>query len=130
MRVVISLVTCAETFRDFSGNFPDSIPHLACERKRGSRGGLLTMVALAGAEPATFPASRDALSIGLAIENLVDLAGVEPATSSMPLKRAPNCATGPHHTTGLFLAPLHIAVKPGCSVGRNSVSARRRNSGG
>src|SRR3990172_6484922 len=98
MRVVISLVTCAETFRDFSGNFPDSIPHLACERKRGSRGGLLTMV---------------------------DLAGVEPATSSMPLKRAPNCATGPHHTTGLFLAPLHIAVKPGCSVGRNSVSARR-----
>ena len=27
--------------------------------------------------------------------SLVDLAGVEPATSSMPLKRAPNCATGP-----------------------------------
>lgn len=28
-------------------------------------------------------------------ERMVDLAGVEPATSSMPLKRAPNCATGP-----------------------------------
>ena len=27
--------------------------------------------------------------------NLVDLAGIEPATSSMPWKRAPSCATGP-----------------------------------
>ena len=26
---------------------------------------------------------------------LVDLAGIEPATSSMPWKRAPSCATGP-----------------------------------
>src|ERR1035441_2638593 len=29
------------------------------------------------------------------VENLVDLAGIEPATSSMPWKRAPSCATGP-----------------------------------
>jgi hypothetical protein len=29
------------------------------------------------------------------IENLVDLKGFEPLTSSMPWKRAPNCATGP-----------------------------------
>jgi hypothetical protein len=29
------------------------------------------------------------------IENVVDLAGIEPATSSMPWKRAPSCATGP-----------------------------------
>jgi hypothetical protein len=29
------------------------------------------------------------------IENMVDLAGIEPATSSMPWKRAPSCATGP-----------------------------------
>jgi hypothetical protein len=28
-------------------------------------------------------------------ENLVDLVGFEPTTSSMPWKRAPNCATGP-----------------------------------
>ena len=30
-------------------------------------------------------------------ENLVDLVGFEPTTSSMPWKRAPNCATGPLH---------------------------------
>ena len=29
------------------------------------------------------------------LERLVDLVGVEPTTSSMPWKRAPNCATGP-----------------------------------
>ena len=40
--------------------------------------------------------------------NLVDLKGFEPLTSSMPWKRAPNCATGPHgdeqphHTTCSF----------------------------
>ena len=35
--------------------------------------------------------------IGLcpAFESLVDLVGFEPTTSSMPWKRAPNCATGP-----------------------------------
>ena|SRR5258708_27162482 len=27
---------------------------------------------------------------------MVDLVGIEPTTSSMPWKRAPNCATGPH----------------------------------
>jgi hypothetical protein len=26
---------------------------------------------------------------------MVDLTGIEPVTSSMPLMRAPNCATGP-----------------------------------
>ena len=30
-----------------------------------------------------------------AVENLVDLVGIEPTTSSMPWKRAPSCATGP-----------------------------------
>ena len=29
-------------------------------------------------------------------ELLVDLIGIEPMTSSMPWKRAPSCATGPH----------------------------------
>ena len=28
-------------------------------------------------------------------KDLVDLIGIEPMTSSMPWKRAPNCATGP-----------------------------------
>jgi hypothetical protein len=27
---------------------------------------------------------------------MVDLVGIEPTTSSMPWKRAPSCATGPH----------------------------------
>jgi hypothetical protein len=28
-------------------------------------------------------------------EEMVDLVGIEPTTSSMPWKRAPSCATGP-----------------------------------
>jgi hypothetical protein len=28
---------------------------------------------------------------------MVDLVGIEPTTSSMPWKRAPSCATGPHN---------------------------------
>ena len=35
---------------------------------------------------------------------LVDLIGIEPMTSSMPWKRAPSCATGPHTTVSyLFI---------------------------
>ena len=30
------------------------------------------------------------------LDLLVDLIGIEPMTSSMPWKRAPSCATGPH----------------------------------
>ena len=30
------------------------------------------------------------------LEIMVDLVGIEPTTSSMPWKRAPSCATGPH----------------------------------
>ncbi len=30
------------------------------------------------------------------LEDMVDLVGIEPTTSSMPWKRAPSCATGPH----------------------------------
>jgi hypothetical protein len=36
--------------------------------------------------------------VGLERTKLVDLKGFEPLTSSMPWKRAPNCATGPHAT--------------------------------
>src|SRR5581483_561679 len=46
---------------------------------------------------------------------MVDLAGVEPATSSMPLKRAPNCATGPHgfrecHISNIFRTQCQTAA--------------------
>jgi hypothetical protein len=34
-------------------------------------------------------------------EIFVDLVGFEPTTSSMPWKRAPNCATGPQLATAL-----------------------------
>src|ERR1700677_2109926 len=39
---------------------------------------------------------------------LVDLIGIEPMTSSMPWKRAPSCATGPHSDSNatLLLSPL------------------------
>ena len=33
--------------------------------------------------------------VGKCLKGLVDLEGFEPSTSSMPWKRAPNCATGP-----------------------------------
>jgi hypothetical protein len=36
-------------------------------------------------------------------EELVDLVGFEPTTSSMPWKRAPNCAIGPRMTCFLKL---------------------------
>ena len=52
---------------------------------------------------------RDALaSYG---RNLVDLAGFEPATSSMPWKRAPSCATGPRPTQ-LQQAPKEMSIGP------------------
>ena len=43
---------------------------------------------------------------------MVDLAGVEPATSSMPLKRAPNCATGP----GLLYWPISSTFAKQCQT--------------
>ena len=46
---------------------------------------------------------------------LVDLIGIEPMTSSMPWKRAPSCATGPHKAG--YNSPIVSAeaghVKPG-----------------
>ena len=51
----------------------------------------------------------------------MDLVGFEPTTSSMPWKRAPNCATGPRHAAiprlkvgfNLFILPqLLRIVKP------------------
>ena len=46
-------------------------------------------------EPAQFGDSE--FAVRKCWENLVDLVGFEPTTSSMPWKRAPNCATGPLH---------------------------------
>ena len=38
---------------------------------------------------------------------MVDLIGIEPMTSSMPWKRAPSCATGPHERDAtVLLSPL------------------------
>jgi hypothetical protein len=39
---------------------------------------------------------------------LVDLVGIEPTTSSMPWKRAPSCATGPHRSKDIpfLFSPL------------------------
>src|SRR5580658_8229564 len=36
------------------------------------------------------------------VDLLVDLIGIEPMTSSMPWKRAPSCATGPHEEGFLY----------------------------
>ncbi len=36
----------------------------------------------------------------------MDLIGFEPMTSSMPWKRAPNCATGPHHADNLIIVQM------------------------
>lgn len=38
-------------------------------------------------------------------ENLVDQTGIEPVTSSMPLMRAPSCATGPHKNRQYTVSP-------------------------
>ncbi len=45
------------------------------------------------------------------LRNLVDLIGFEPMTSSMPWKRAPNCATGPHVDDAVpFGMTLHFSI--------------------
>ena len=48
----------------------------------------------------------------------MDLVGIEPTTSSMPWKRAPSCATGPHfgRSTTSILAHAYRIVKPGAGV--------------
>src|ERR1700728_1812618 len=61
----------------------------------------------AGFEPATFPVHRYAFRENL---KLVEPAGLEPATSSMPSRRAPNCATAPQNANTAnaviaFIAP-------------------------
>ena len=43
------------------------------------------------------------MSVSLCGISLVDLDGFEPSTSSMPWKRAPNCATGPHEVGRFYL---------------------------
>jgi hypothetical protein len=52
-----------------------------------------------------------AVALSNLLKGLVDLVGIEPTTSSMPWKRAPNCATGPR---GVFpiLAEGGEIVKP------------------
>lgn len=43
----------------------------------------------------TVAISASGMSMWATVIVLVDLVGFEPTTSSMPWKRAPNCATGP-----------------------------------
>ena len=43
--------------------------------------------------------------------NFVDLAGFEPAASSVRLKRAPNCATGPLMYQNCILGGMHCQVE-------------------
>ena len=42
---------------------------------------------------------------------LVDLVGIEPTTSSMPWKRAPNCATGPQKGNSSIVVTYGWQVK-------------------
>jgi hypothetical protein len=42
---------------------------------------------------------------------LVDLIGIEPMTSSMPWKRAPSCATGPHKECFLYYSLLRLTFR-------------------
>src|SRR6266849_3831955 len=51
----------------------------------------------------------------LRARGLVDLKGFEPLTSSMPWKRAPNCATGPQEEACSYsiFADWRAIVKPG-----------------
>src|SRR5579864_4431504 len=55
-------------------------------------------------------------------ENLVDLVGIEPTTSSMPWKRAPSCATGPlfGDTTLLGAGDLNYSRRLGKDSQRGS----------
>src|SRR5215472_12758879 len=43
---------------------------------------------------------------------MVDLVGIEPTTSSMPWKRAPNCATGPLLQDHSIVSKRERIVKP------------------
>jgi hypothetical protein len=53
------------------------------------------------------------------LNGLVDLVGIEPTTSSMPWKRAPSCATGPHRRrTFVILGYLDKFVKLRTNVKR------------
>jgi hypothetical protein len=45
------------------------------------------------------------------LERLVDLVGIEPTTSSMPWKRAPNCATGPQVIQSILADPAKIVKR-------------------
>ena len=53
---------------------------------------------------------------------MVDLVGIEPTTSSMPWKRAPNCATGPQGYPFIFpdLVEIVKQKRSGCVQKVNS----------
>ena len=59
------------------------------------------------------------------LKGMVDLDGFEPSTSSMPWKRAPNCATGPFlRQTG---KPRIEKTRPWRDTPRESHALRKRS---
>src|SRR5690242_13039678 len=58
---------------------------------------------------------------------MVDLVGIEPTTSSMPWKRAPSCATGPHRRgilTYSIVVDVVGFVKPFPLIGNRGAECR------
>ena len=56
----------------------------------------------------------------------MDLIGIEPMTSSMPWKRAPSCATGPHRRVFLLsLTRRDSSIEVSCGVDWNAAEHHR-----
>ena len=55
---------------------------------------------------------------GKLLNKLVDLEGFEPSTSSMPWKRAPNCATGPFESSTFARIPRPCCATPNVGLWR------------
>jgi hypothetical protein len=61
----------------------------------------------------SFAGALDKLRTPKPSSNLVEPVGFEPTASSMPWRRAANCATAPPEVSGrVFIASRHVAVKP------------------
>jgi hypothetical protein len=72
--------------------------------------------------PGSQPATDHVLAeVGAQRGDLVDLVGIEPTTSSMPWKRAPSCATGPHFGNGV---PNGVSEQENCRNKRLTINSR------
>ena len=61
--------------------------------------------------------------MGFGRGDLVDLIGIEPMTSSMPWKRAPNCATGPRELSLFSWSSGDSSMWPAGARGRANLGA-------